>query len=292
MKICLICNKECKSIGAHINKYHNLSLLNYIIKYLDFKDKICKCGCKKVIKVTSSHYYYGFVPDFYRGHFARTEKFKTEIHHKGNKQSVESNIKRSLSHKGRKNSKQHIENSKKGLKKFYENGGTNWNKGLTKETDERLKKLGEKISKSLIYLFNETEKGLELRQKNSKRMSEYIKQEKFNRKLYNTKPELAFKDTMNFLNKNYEFQKYIPEIGIVDFYERETNTIIFIDGCYWHSCPKCYTYETRRGKRGFDSMINKKCIEKGYKILRIWEHDIYELKDLIIKELDWFRSSS
>jgi len=40
-------------------------------------------------------------------------------------------------------------NVSSGLKRFYKNGGTNWNNGLTKDNDERLVSIGRKNSKNL-----------------------------------------------------------------------------------------------------------------------------------------------
>jgi DNA (cytosine-5)-methyltransferase 1 len=58
---------------------------------------------------------------------------------------------------------------------------------------------------------------------------------------------------------------------------------IFIDGCFWHGCPKCYrapksnqAYWEMKVKRNRerDAAVNERCQMAGWKVLRIWEHDV------------------
>lgn len=54
----------------------------------------------------------------------------------------------------------------------------------------------------------------------------------------NTKPELILK---NFLEKKsfiYQQNKYSK----LDFIDYKKRIVIFIDGCFWHKCPKCFQY--------------------------------------------------
>jgi len=56
---------------------------------------------------------------------------------------------------------------------------------------------------------------------------------------------------------------------------------LFVDGCYWHGC-KCkdwnkveyYLFERMIEQKIYDRMINKKLTKQGYKVIRIWEHDV------------------
>lgn len=58
---------------------------------------------------------------------------------------------------------------------------------------------------------------------------------------------------------------------------------VFVDGCFWHGCPKCYrapkSHEdywkmkvARNRKR--DETVNDLCKKAGWKVLRIWEHEV------------------
>jgi hypothetical protein len=61
-----------------------------------------------------------------------------------------------------------VENLQRGYKEKVK---SNWNKGLTKETDERIKKLAEKVSEARKKLF-QTERGKRLIEEHKKRLRE------------------------------------------------------------------------------------------------------------------------
>ena len=56
---------------------------------------------------------------------------------------------------------------------------------------------------------------------------------------------------------------------------------LFIDGCYWHGC-KCidwtkveyYLFERMIEQKVYDRVINEKLTKQGYRVVRIWEHDV------------------
>lgn len=72
-------------------------------------------------------------------------------------------------------------------------------------------------------------------------------------------------------------------LGKPDLYFPKKRIAVFIDGCFWHKCPKCFIKP--KSKNNFwdkkirynilrDKIINKKLNKDGVKILRFWEHDI------------------
>jgi DNA mismatch endonuclease, patch repair protein len=69
--------------------------------------------------------------------------------------------------------------------------------------------------------------------------------------------------------------------GKPDFAFRSQRTLVFIDGCFWHGCPKCYrppednrAYWTGKvaGNRRRDRRTRRLLTASGWKVLRIWEH--------------------
>lgn len=87
-----------------------------------------------------------------------------------------------------------------------------------------------------------------------------------------TKPELKFKEILikngMIENKDFKHGKGVYDIKhgyIADFYFPSTNTIVEIDGIYWHNYPD---------GRKLDHIRNKEMIEKGYNILRLWETEV------------------
>lgn len=72
--------------------------------------------------------------------------------------------------------------------------------------------------------------------------------------------------------------------GVPDFVFPGLNIVIFIDGCFWHGCPKCRRPmpQTNRGywtskvklNRERGDRVNRLLRRKGFKVVRIWEHQV------------------
>ena len=81
--------------------------------------------------------------------------------------------------------------------------------------------------------------------------------------------------------------------GTPDFYFEKDKLALFVDGCYWHGCPKCGHIPKTRSEF-WEAKINrtkqrdrKKRTELkklGVSVLRIWEHELKD-RQLIIKVL-------
>ena len=75
-----------------------------------------------------------------------------------------------------------------------------------------------------------------------------------------------------------------PEIkGSPDILLKDSNTVVFIDGCFWHRCPKCFQdpksnmeYWAPKIERNVkrDKENRKHLKRMGYKVVRIWEHEV------------------
>lgn len=72
-------------------------------------------------------------------------------------------------------------------------------------------------------------------------------------------------------------------LGKPDFVFREKGTIVFVDGCFWHGCYRCYR-RPKSHRRYWDSKIagniardqrNRARLRRhGWQVLRIWQHDL------------------
>jgi len=57
---------------------------------------------------------------------------------------------------------------------------------------------------------------------------------------------------------------------------------LFIDGCFWHGCPRHYSFPHKRGflagklerNRARDSRVDSELRSLGWRVLRLWEHQI------------------
>lgn len=68
--------------------------------------------------------------------------------------------------------------------------------------------------------------------------------------------------------------------GVPDFFFPKEHVAVFVDGCFWHGCPRCghlpktntqyWLPKLRRiGKR--DLNVSKKLRQSGCRVVRIWE---------------------
>jgi DNA mismatch endonuclease (patch repair protein) len=73
-----------------------------------------------------------------------------------------------------------------------------------------------------------------------------------------------------------------PLSGRPDFVLVDHDVAIFVDGCFWHGCPRCFTGTKRnrawwtrkiRDNRLRDARNNAALRRSGYRVLRLREHD-------------------
>ena len=68
----------------------------------------------------------------------------------------------------------------------------------------------------------------------------------------------------------------------------EPNVCIFLDGCYWHGCPECFGWNNKKTDHFYRDFRIKQTLElEGYKVIRIWEHDIARFGQILDKVMEW-----
>jgi DNA mismatch endonuclease (patch repair protein) len=74
-----------------------------------------------------------------------------------------------------------------------------------------------------------------------------------------------------------------PIFGRPDFVFHKQKLALFVDGCFWHGCPKCYRAPRQNrvfweaklvANRKRDRVVNRHLKAAGWKVIRIWEHDL------------------
>ncbi len=88
----------------------------------------------------------------------------------------------------------------------------------------------------------------------------------------------------NCLKGNKIMHKMHPKIeGNPDMILTNSNTAVFLQGCFWHNCPACYVapksntkYWLPKIKRNVErDKLNAKVLKsQGYNVITIWEHEI------------------
>jgi len=79
------------------------------------------------------------------------------------------------------------------------------------------------------------------------------------------------------------WRRNYPLTGKPDFVFRRIKIAVFIDGCFWHGCPRhCrmpssnvnYWNNKIEKNKIRDKKITKALKMKGWQVIRIWEHEI------------------
>jgi DNA mismatch endonuclease (patch repair protein) len=93
--------------------------------------------------------------------------------------------------------------------------------------------------------------------------------------------------------KGWEMQrKDLP--GKPDFYFPLSNVILFVDGCFWHGCPRCnlnsktnkdFWITKINGNKKRDRKYNRYYRTNGFIVIRIWEHDLKSNSPIISKKV-------
>ncbi len=103
-----------------------------------------------------------------------------------------------------------------------------------------------------------------------------------------TRPELEMKKMLRGL-----YLRYHPQLsGNPDFACKTKKIAIFVDGCFWHKCPSCfrppkshkrYWGSKINGNIKRDRKINAQYRKNGWKVIRVWEHQLCNNRDIIVK---------
>lgn len=102
----------------------------------------------------------------------------------------------------------------------------------------------------------------------------------------NTNPELLLRKALHKLGYRYSLKYHFKELNCrPDLVLVSKRVCIFIDGCFWHACPRCYRAPKSHRKywvlkmkrnRERDKQQDSYLTKNGWKIIRIWEHELYE----------------
>src|SRR5208283_3520730 len=79
------------------------------------------------------------------------------------------------------------------------------------------------------------------------------------------------------------WRRHQPVFGKPDFIFRQARVALFVDGCFWHGCPRHATQP--KNNRAFwkgkfsrnkerDRLVNRTLQSANWRVLRIWEHEL------------------
>jgi DNA mismatch endonuclease (patch repair protein) len=90
------------------------------------------------------------------------------------------------------------------------------------------------------------------------------------------------------------WRRHQPIFGKPDFIFRWARVAIFVDGCFWHDCPKHSNMPSNNRsfwQRKFaknkarDLHVNQTLRKHGWRVIRIWEHDLAKRGEICVNRI-------
>ena len=79
------------------------------------------------------------------------------------------------------------------------------------------------------------------------------------------------------------WRRHRPIFGKPDFAFPKLKVVVFVDGCFWHGCPKHATKPRNNAtfwrkkfaaNKARDRLVTRTLRGTGWRVLRVWEHDL------------------
>ena len=97
----------------------------------------------------------------------------------------------------------------------------------------------------------------------------------------NSGPEVLLRKALWRLGFRYRLTVRLP--GRPDLVFPKFGAVLFIDGCFWHGCPKHLVWPKHNasfwkkkilGNKSRDAKITRVLRRDGWNVIRVWEHEI------------------
>lgn len=88
------------------------------------------------------------------------------------------------------------------------------------------------------------------------------------------------------------WRRHLPILGRPDFSFQNQKVAVFVDGCFWHGCPKCFQLPKQNrafwkakieGNRKRDRLVNGRLRRLGWKVIRIRECQLRRADNVLVK---------
>ena len=108
-----------------------------------------------------------------------------------------------------------------------------------------------------------------------------------------TVPEMALRKALSVRGYRYRVNYRIGRRTIDIAFPRK-KVAVYIDGCFWHGCPKCYkkpksntAYWSKKieANKSRDIESNKNLRKLGWRVTRVWEHEIKDNQNSAVRKV-------
>ena len=105
--------------------------------------------------------------------------------------------------------------------------------------------------------------------------------------------EVALRSTLH--KRGLRFRKTTKLPGRPDLVFPRARLAVFVDGCFWHGCPKHYQQPVKNAaywrskaesNRERDRAVARKLRKLGWSVTRVWEHDIERDVDRVADKVE------
>ena len=109
----------------------------------------------------------------------------------------------------------------------------------------------------------------------------------------NTKPEIKIRKLVWAAGKRYRLHSK-KIYGTPDLSNKKKRVAVFIDGCFWHGCHKCYKEPTSNvefwrnkitSNKKRRKKVRKNLKKENWQILEFWEHEVNSNPETITRKI-------
>lgn len=108
----------------------------------------------------------------------------------------------------------------------------------------------------------------------------------------NTRPELILRGAL--WNQGFRYRTSAKLRGKPDIVFTKAKVAVFVDGCFWHACPKHLIWPKNNaafwkakiiGNKVRDKRVTAALKRDGWSVLRLWEHDVSARLDWCVERV-------
>jgi DNA mismatch endonuclease, patch repair protein len=108
-----------------------------------------------------------------------------------------------------------------------------------------------------------------------------------------TRPEVRLRKALWAAGLRYRLHARTP-VGRPDIVLKRRRVAVFIDGCFWHGCPRHYVRPRSRTAFWAAKLLDNferdhrqtlQLEREGWHVCRVWEHEVFEALPVVVRRI-------